>query len=430
MKIDKNNYEAYILDYLEGTLSESERGAMELFAFSHPELGIDLTVELPQISFSENTIDVSYLKKTLVWNEAEVSHLMIAFLEARIDGVALSFSSQHRLSQWETAFSANYSVLLASLKKTCIQPVSRVDESLKAGLVMLPEDHVDFKTIAYLEGDLSVIEHAAYEKASVSDSKLHLSLLNYKKTIVLPTIEGLPALFKNELKQKGAKVIPVWFYRSIAAAAVVLFGFFFLNNLDITEAHQNAEFNPRTQPSLEQLVEQLNDDETDSVIFRNIEPERDEAHYSAETIISESSSGSQSAGGDKPLVNEGIIASMDKSYALVASTNTTPVSVEGGYLIETDYLELAIHKALDADLLIDEAFTEEFAYFTPLGLVRRGVLNKIGQEDEQSLAMSLVNRTAKKLSDEKEDFIAYEKATEGKNGFKLKLGKFSLETIR
>ncbi|MFB0961845.1 MAG: hypothetical protein QMB20_11640, partial [Flavobacteriales bacterium] len=131
--------------------------------------------------------------------------------------------------------------------------------------------------------------------------------------------------------------------------------------------------------------------ETDSVIFRNIEPERDEAHYSAETIISESSSGSQSAGGDKPLVNEGIIASMDKSYALVASTNTTPVSVEGGYLIETDYLELAIHKALDADLLIDEAFTEEFAYFTPLGLVRRAVLNKIGQEDEQSLAMSLVN---------------------------------------
>jgi hypothetical protein len=107
MKIDKNNYEAYILDYLEGTLSESERGAMELFAFSHPELGIDLTVELPQISFSENTIDVSYLKKTLVWNEEEVSHLMIAFLEARIDGVELSFSSQHRLSQWETAFSAN-----------------------------------------------------------------------------------------------------------------------------------------------------------------------------------------------------------------------------------------------------------------------------------------------------------------------------------
>lgn len=430
MKIDKNNYEACILDYLEGTLSESERGAMELFAFSHPELGIDLEVELPQVSSSENTMDVSYLKKTLVWNEEEVSHLMIAFLEAKIDGVELNFSSQHRLDQWKTDFSESYSVLLAALKKTYILPVSGVDESLKAGLVVLPEDHTDFKTIAYLEGDLSVTEHAAYEKASLSDSKLNFSLLDYKKTILFPSSEELPTLFKNELKQKGAKVIPIWLYRSIAAAAVVVFGFFFLNNLDLTEAHQTAEFNPRIQSSKEQLVEEFNEDETDRVIARTIEAESDEANDMAETVVSNNPSGFQNTVVDNPVASEGIITSMNKAYALVATTNTTPVSIVGDYLIEADQFELAIHKALDADLLIDEPFTEDYAYITPLELVRRAVLNKIGQEDEQSLAMSLVNTTAKKLSDEKEDFIAYEKANEGKNGFKLKLGKFSLETIR
>jgi len=377
-----------------------------------------------------NTMDVSYLKKTLVWNEEEVSHLMIAFLEAKIDGVELNFSSQHRLSQWETAFSANYGVLLAALKKTYILPVSEVDESLKAGLVMLPEDHADFKTIAYLEGDLSAREQIAYEKASLSDSKLNLTLLNYEKTILPPSSEELSTLFKNELKQKGAKVIPIWLYRSIAAAAVVVFGFFFLNNLDLTEVHQTAEFSPRTQSSKEQLAEEFNEDETDRVIARTIEAESDEANYVAETVISNNPSGFQNTVVDNPLVSEGIITSMNKAYALVATTNTTPVSIVGDYLIEADQFELAIHKALDADLLIDEPFTEDYAYLTPLALVRRAVLNKMGQEDEQSLAMSLVNTTAKKLSNETEDFIAYEKSNEGKNGFKLKLGKFSLETIR
>lgn len=430
MKIDKNNYEAYILDYLEGTLSQSERGAMELFAFSHPELGIDLEVELPQVSSSENTMDVSYLKKTLVWNEEEVSHLMIAFLEANIDGAELNFSSQHRLSQWEKAFSANYGVLLASLKKTYIQPLSGVDESLKTGLFVLPEDHADFKTIAYLEGDLSAREHAVYERASLSDSKLNLTLLNYGKTILPPSSEELPTLFKNELKQKGAKVIPIWLYRSIAAAAVVVFGFFFLNNLDLTEVHQTAEFNPRTQTSKEQLAEEFNDDETDRVIFRTIEAESDKANYMAETVISNNPSDFQNTVVDNPLVSQGIITNMNKSYALVATTNTIPVSIVGDYLIEADQFELAIHKALEADLLIDEPFTGDYAYLTPLALVRRAVLNKMGQEDEQSLAISLVNTSAKELFDEKEDFIVYEKANEGENGFKLKLGKFSLETIR
>lgn len=54
---------------------------------------------------------------------------------------------------------------------------------------------------------------------------------NYKKTFLLPVIEELPSSFKNDLKQNQSSIISIWLYSSMAAAAVVLFGFFFFNKL-------------------------------------------------------------------------------------------------------------------------------------------------------------------------------------------------------
>ena len=123
---------------------------------------------------------------------------------------------------------------------------------------------------------------------------------------------------------------------------------------------------------------------------------------------------------------------MNKSYALLSSSSyqSNPIYLARDYLLDADHSQLAIHKAFDSDVLLDEQIAEENSAISPLKLVRDAVLKRAGQDDEQSLAMSLVNKTAKKLSNEKEDFIAYEKADEGKNGFKFKLGKFSVETIR
>ena len=54
---------------------------------------------------------------------------------------------------------------------------------------------------------------------------------NYKKTFLLPVIEELPSSFTNDLKQNQSSIISIWLYSSMAAAAVVLFGFFFFNKL-------------------------------------------------------------------------------------------------------------------------------------------------------------------------------------------------------
>ena len=42
MQIDKNNYEAYLLDYMEGTLDGKGRGALALFFRQYPDLRVDL----------------------------------------------------------------------------------------------------------------------------------------------------------------------------------------------------------------------------------------------------------------------------------------------------------------------------------------------------------------------------------------------------
>lgn len=46
-KIDINNYELFIVDYLDGNLSNKEIDSLRAFAILHPELDIDLTEELP-----------------------------------------------------------------------------------------------------------------------------------------------------------------------------------------------------------------------------------------------------------------------------------------------------------------------------------------------------------------------------------------------
>lgn len=49
MNISKHNYEAFLLDYLEGRLSRSETAVLKVFVIQHPELGSwdELTAELP-----------------------------------------------------------------------------------------------------------------------------------------------------------------------------------------------------------------------------------------------------------------------------------------------------------------------------------------------------------------------------------------------
>ncbi|MGZ3931702.1 MAG: hypothetical protein ACXVP0_10115 [Bacteroidia bacterium] len=52
-KINKDNYEAFVLDYMEGTLSGEDAALLEAFVALHPELDIDLNAELVSLEPEE-----------------------------------------------------------------------------------------------------------------------------------------------------------------------------------------------------------------------------------------------------------------------------------------------------------------------------------------------------------------------------------------
>lgn len=54
MEINKNNYEAFLLDLMEGKLSAEERSAVLLFLEKHPEIDFDYDLSLPQVSVDDD----------------------------------------------------------------------------------------------------------------------------------------------------------------------------------------------------------------------------------------------------------------------------------------------------------------------------------------------------------------------------------------
>lgn len=54
-KINKDNYEAWLLDFAEGNLSEEQQIELELFVMQHPELNINLS-ELPLLNIEVNSV--------------------------------------------------------------------------------------------------------------------------------------------------------------------------------------------------------------------------------------------------------------------------------------------------------------------------------------------------------------------------------------
>ena len=59
MEINKNNYEAFLLDLMEGKLSDLERCAALLFLEKHPEIEFDYDLSLPEL-----TVDAAFIYDT------------------------------------------------------------------------------------------------------------------------------------------------------------------------------------------------------------------------------------------------------------------------------------------------------------------------------------------------------------------------------
>lgn len=167
MNINKNNYEAFFLDYHEGNLSPHQVADLLLFLEQHPELKAEFE------NFENITLQ---------------------------DIATITFDNKNELK-----------------KDAAAATHSRSGEGW------------DELMIASVEGILTKEEKGLLDQQLSADAKLQHEFLVYQKTKITADV-SIVFENKERLKHKEKKVIPLFYYIAAAASLLLLMGLFFVFN--------------------------------------------------------------------------------------------------------------------------------------------------------------------------------------------------------
>jgi hypothetical protein len=259
MQINKNNYEAFFLDYHEGNLTAEQVAVLLLFVEQHPELKEEfenfeniflddfsipvfdnkalLIKEITPVNKEDyfigkvesclNTSDEALLNDFLKQHPAAISELQLFYKTKLQADTSISFENKDSLKK---------SLTEASIAGTLVQPVWSYKEDL---------------LIASVENILSEKEAKELNRELTVDHQLGKLLAEYKKIKLEPDIN---IVFENkeELKRKSRKVISFYYYAAAVAASLLLVAglFFIYKTIPIHNSTDFAEDNAKvTQPS-------------------------------------------------------------------------------------------------------------------------------------------------------------------------------------
>ncbi len=221
MNINKNNYEAYFLDYHEGNLSPQEVADLFLFLSEHPELKKELD-DFENVTLEDFPSTVFENKESLKKNITQDNRedYFIRAIEGNLD------ANESILLQ---TFLTEHPEFLEEFKlfeKIKLQPDPAVVFENKQELKQLTEN--DQLLISSIEGLLSKKEQTQFEKKLAQNAELRKEFVLYQQTRST-TDSSIVFADKQKLKRKERKVVPLFYYVSAAAAAVaIIIGLFFM----------------------------------------------------------------------------------------------------------------------------------------------------------------------------------------------------------
>jgi hypothetical protein len=212
-KISLNNYQAYMLDLIEGNLNETGRHALFAFLELHPELKSELE-DFENLNFKELSGNQNYPEKNTLRKNVTPDDLLIGYLENTL-------TADEKVSV-EKQLEAN-AVLREQLRLfrlTLFTPDPKIifDEKDRLKKQELSQEQL----IAYIENLLTAEERKMIETGLSISVALNNDLELFKQTILIPDVAVVhPG--KEELKH-GSKIIafPQWNYRHLAIAASLL----------------------------------------------------------------------------------------------------------------------------------------------------------------------------------------------------------------
>ncbi|MBL7902513.1 MAG: hypothetical protein JNK73_10995 [Bacteroidia bacterium] len=216
--INLNNYEAFVLDYIEGRLNKEEREALMQFVLLHPELNLDLEADLPSI---ENDVLVFQSKEHLKREFSPSEEELLNYLENTMpEAEKLHF--EQKLEKDAVLASE-----LNAFQKTKLVGESELHFEFKNSLIKQEDDlYLNNPTLQYLEGELNNEAALTFEKELALNPLLREELALYRKT-KLEADNSLVFENKAALK-KETLVLPLFSARVVfSAAAAILFLVFF-----------------------------------------------------------------------------------------------------------------------------------------------------------------------------------------------------------
>ena len=224
-KINSHNYEAFLVDYFDGNLSDVLITELKAFVIANPQLNIDLDdMDLP--SFSEEGIEAGFkndLKKTDTFLEDEE---LINYLENNLT------EADKKIFEVKLVNDIALNNELNGYKKTILINEPALVFNEKARLVKTDDDLIlNNSALAYIEGQLEASGKLQFEAELKTNSTLQKEVSLFNKT-KLEATTSIQFPDKGSLK-KETKVIALFSFRklaSMAAAILLLIGLAFVFN--------------------------------------------------------------------------------------------------------------------------------------------------------------------------------------------------------
>ncbi|MFZ6053441.1 hypothetical protein [Halocola ammonii] len=286
MKINRNNYEIFFLDYLEGKLNATEVAELLLFVDNHPDLQQELEMMRGEVPVIPGSDEVGFggklsLKKSEAGEMSRIDELFAKKLEGDLtdeEAAELTLELENNptlFKEWE----------LFSLSKLRVE--DELSFSDKASLRQHEPSELDLRMAAAVEGSLSEKEHSELQSVLQKENReRELALMTVSK---LTPDTSVRFFNKNSLKKK----VPVvgMFWRSAAAvAAVALFAFLlspvlFKSDVETGSFADRNGVSPIERDASSEMVNESQEDKntfeskTLENVHDDVKPQQDHIHY-------------------------------------------------------------------------------------------------------------------------------------------------------
>jgi hypothetical protein len=229
MNIDRDTYEAWLLDRLEGRLTAEQERALDAFLAANPDLPVALG-ELPSIDAGAASFgDLASLKRTYppqgLPDAARINDFLIARGEGDLTAEQLKALERFLFEHPEQERAARLVAAARIAPADVSLPAKAKLEKHFPPVGMPDRERISDFLIAAAEGDLDVAQRKALSGLIATDATLQREERLVKAARI--TNDAVVFAAKDKLKKPGGRVVPLWSFgaplvRYAAAACLLL----------------------------------------------------------------------------------------------------------------------------------------------------------------------------------------------------------------